>query len=139
MKLSDQIKEQVVEVIARGDEFRQIGATTWLAREKKLHVLYSTGSSVNTKIYSFRVSPNALGADYVVFICGSAQIYYILSTSTIEKMFYHTDAIREFTYPEMRTIKIRPEDSLIVYTTDGKALNIRSVFRARFKMSPLVT
>jgi len=71
-------KGAVVAMVAKDAPLVSAGRAKVRIGKCLVHVRYCSPNAKALKRYKFNINPNTLSADYELWICGSAAIYYLL-------------------------------------------------------------
>jgi hypothetical protein len=127
----DIYKDKVIKEISCGNSYKKIGNSTYTINGIRFLTRERLGPSffINCK---FSIYNNLLksdyGIDYIVYICGDTNLFYVIPISVISKIHSDNDAIRDShqrgrNYKDIggySKIKIRPNENKLVYANPEK-------------------
>lgn len=114
MTSSESIKTQVLSKIAGDRATRPAGRSIVSVGSTKIHVRYCSSPT-----YKFNINPNTLRADFELWICGSADRYYLIPIAVIRELYEHPDAYVDSYHPEIRIVSIMSESDEVMYAAGG--------------------
>lgn len=62
--------------------------------------------------YKFNINPNTLSADYELWICGSAGVWYLVPIDLIGRIYSDPAAYPDHRHPEIRVVSLNTKRSL---------------------------
>jgi hypothetical protein len=86
-------------------------------------------ASDRTKFY-FDITPNGLSADYVVWICGTADVFYTVPHEVIARLYDDPGHYRNLRNPANHPVHLNSETHEVGFARPGKRERIEDCFGA---------
>lgn len=126
------IKVKVIQRIANGKPWKKAvgdGQVKWLIGNKIVHVKYRKLVSRGVN-YAYNIGSNTLASDFEVWICGSADYYYLIPIRVIEAIYNHPCAYVDSHHPKLRVPYINVDNDQCRYAPDEQTIDFSSYFCA---------
>lgn len=134
MAMNELIKEKVIHRIANGKPWEKAvghGQVKWRIGTKIVHVKYRTKpKSAGGVTYSYNINSNTLASDFEVWICGSADYYYLIPIRVIEAIYNHPGAYVDSHHPKLRVPYINVDNDQCRYAPDEQTIDFSYYFCA---------
>jgi len=114
-------------MIAPGATVRKVGREIYEMSGHTVHTRFCAPGSGNFK---FNLNPNTLRADYELWICGSAEHWYLLPIDLIRKMYCHPAAYPDKHHAEIRVVTLDAHSHRLGYASPSVTLDLLPYFRA---------
>ncbi|MHB1425874.1 MAG: hypothetical protein ACYC3I_22140 [Gemmataceae bacterium] len=121
------IKFAVFDTIAPGETVRRWGREIYRMSGLNIHARYC---APGTEHYKFNLNPNTLRADFVLWICGSAEHWYLIPINVIRQMYDHPAAYPDNLHADIRVVTIDTQSQRVTYAAPGISLDLTPFFRA---------
>lgn len=123
-------KRTALESVANGAAVSSAGNAKYRVRAKTIHVRFcSENDSAPTK-YKFNINPNTLSADYELWICGSANLYYLVPISVIRDIYDNPNTYVDRHHPKIKVVSIDISAHSITYASGGQSQSLRPFLKA---------
>lgn len=123
--MNDIDKMTVLAKIANGAAIVQIGKAKVRIDSSIVHVRFcSTNISTSGK-FKFNINPNTLSADYELWMCGGAAIYYLMPIAFIEAIYKNPDTYIDRTHPKIRVVSVDSNSHIVTYATGGVSRSLQ--------------
>lgn len=119
-----EIKERVFDTIAPGGVVEPMGREIYRVGTRAVHARYCASGN------RFNINPNTLRADFELWICGSAEHYYLIPTDVVRGMYEHPSAYRDNHHSEIRVVSINRDSHHVNYAAPGVSLDLSRYLRA---------
>jgi hypothetical protein len=120
--MSEQIKRQVLQHIASGSPVSSAGRAKYRIQNSVVHVRFCSTSARAS--YKFNINPNTLSANYELWICGSADIYYLMPIDFLRSIYENPSAYVDHHHPEIRVVSVDTEKHSVTFATGGQSQNL---------------
>jgi len=122
-----QIKQAVFDRISPGESATRIGDEIYRIHGFKIHARYCAPGSGH---YKFNINPNTLRADFELWICGSANHWYLIPMNEIRQMYKHPAAYPDKHHADIRVVTVDSQSHQVGYAAPSIAEALTSFFRA---------
>ena len=95
------VKEKVLRTLGGDRAFRFNGRATYQVGQIAIHARYYSTDRKRPTFCKFNINPNSLSADYELWICGTAEGYYLLSNSRVSHIYRHLKAHVDHYHPKI--------------------------------------
>lgn len=120
MNVNEQIKRNVLNTISDGNGWQKVsghGRSKWSVQDKIVHVKFRARAKAGGTIYSFNISPSSLDADFEVWICGTAESFYLIPTIEIEAIYNTPGTYIDSWHPDLCVVDINLSDHRVKYSS----------------------
>jgi hypothetical protein len=131
---AEEIKKAVMKSVAPEESWHKIGRTTYSVGKARVHVRYC-GKQVGDHWYN--INPTTLRADYELWICGSANHWYLIPMDRIRVMYEHPNAYQDGTHATLKDVTVSLPRHLAIYAAPGVSMNIQQYFKATLSKVPV--
>jgi hypothetical protein len=102
----------------------------YIARGKRIHAKAVSPATARNGRCPFNINPNALDADYELWICGTADCYYLIPTDIVRLMYIDPDAYvnKEPGQEEIHTVTVLLREHSANYAKGGKRRDFKPYF-----------
>jgi hypothetical protein len=69
--------------------------------------------------FKFSINPNTLSADYELWICGNAAVYYLIPISFMKDIYDNPDTYADRKHPEVRPVNVDTYSHAVTYAKGG--------------------
>src|SRR5690242_10003921 len=84
-----------------------------------IHVRFCSRNANAPEKFKFNINPNTLSADYELWVCGSAQIYYLMPTTFMHAVYQNRDTYIDRTHPNIRVVSVDTKAHTVTYARGG--------------------
>jgi len=95
-----------------------------------LHIRYCSPNPNALARYKFNINPNTLSADYELWICGSAAVYYLMPMSFIQSIYDNPGTYVDRAHPEIRVVSVDADAHSVTYACGGVSSSLRKYLSA---------
>jgi hypothetical protein len=131
MATGDAAKSQVLNFLANGNAIQNLGKAKVRIGARSVHVRYRSNPKSGGVVWSFNANPNTLTADYELWICGSAEHYYLIPIAEIKEIYEDPAAYPDHRHPEIRVLEVDQGTHRCRYGSNRQK-DFAPYFRARF-------
>ncbi len=124
MNQNERTRLEVLNRMARGGQVIPLGRAMYLIGHSTAHVRFCSTSSPVSSMYKFGINQNTLRADYEVWICGGADLYYLIPVDTIRSIYEDPDAYFDRRHPQICIASVDAKADFATYARGGRALNL---------------
>ena len=115
--------------IALGMAVTPIGKAKFRVGQYVVHVRYCSTNPRAPARYNFNINPNTLSADYELWVCGSAALYYLLPVSFVRSIYDNPKTYIDRTHPELRVVSVEAHARTVTYGSGGLRSDLRGYLR----------
>ena len=127
--MSDAIKRAVLQKITHPDTFYLDGRATYAVGSKRVHVRFCSADRSGSSKFKYNINPNTLASDFELWICGSADCYYLVPMSVISDLYSDPAAYPDRHHPEIRIVALDADTHALSYAAKRAPLPIDDYFR----------
>ena len=122
---SEQLKLSVLKRIGSGiNPNRTMGPSNYCVGDTKIHARFCRTNNRSPHLFKFNINPNTLASNYELWICGHVELYYLIPTSLMQRIYDDPDAYPDNRNPEIRVVSVDVSTNKITYKTGGGKLDI---------------
>lgn len=121
------IKDAVLDAIAPEELVGKCGRELYRVSGATVHARYCAPGPGN---YKFNINPNTLRADYELWICGTADHWYLVPIAVIATLYEHPRAYPDTHHPEIRVVSVGAREHSVMYAAPSISLDLAPYFRA---------
>lgn len=116
----EKIKFDVLQQIAGSKEVWRRPKSMFEIGNKIVHARFCKRNERSLSKFKFNINPNTLRADYELWICGSAKIYYLMPISFICKLYDHPNAYEDNRHEGIKVVSVDVKDDEVMYARGGE-------------------
>ena len=126
------INEQktVLEKIAKVATVEYIKKSKFRIGKSIVHVRYCFMKPTARWRFKFSINPNTLSADYELWICGKAEVYYLMPISFMQAIYDNPDTYALRKNPEIRPVGVNTYSHTVTYAKGGVKKSLEAYFGA---------
>ncbi len=124
-----EVKAVVLKQISIGRPISSIGKTKWRVRTNVVHVRFRSSAKSKGTIFPYNINPNTMTADYKVWICGNAQVYYLFPISVMSTIYADPDTYFDHWHPDIRVAEVDTYSHRLLYGRGGKSMDASAYFQ----------
>jgi len=91
-----------------------------------VHVRYCSPNANAPVKFKFNINPNTLSADYELWVCGSATVYYLMPISFMQGIYDNPNSYIDRRNPEIRVVSVDTDSHTVTYASGGVSSSLRS-------------
>lgn len=123
--VNEQLKLSVLRRVGGGiDPNRAMGPSNYRIGETKIHARFCRTNDRIPHLFKFNINPNTLASNYELWICGRADLYYLIPTSLMQTIYDDPNTYPDNRHPEIRVVSVDVSTNKITYKTGGGKLDI---------------
>ena len=115
MSAGNEIKAIVLRKIAGALSIRQKPKAKWQIGSALVHVRFRSEPKSDGATYAFNINPNTLSAAFELWICGSADSFYLIPMSELRDIYNDPNGYRDYAHPEIRVADIQTRNHRCIY------------------------
>jgi hypothetical protein len=117
--------------IADGVAVAPLGKSKYRVGAWVVHVRYCSQDKGQPERFKFNINPNTLSADYELWVCGNAAVYYLMPISFMRDIYSHPDGYVDRMYPGIRVVSVNTKTHTVTYASPGVSGRLKPYFRAK--------
>lgn len=121
---NEQIKESVLERVSAGTSRSRVGRSLHRAGTRVVHVRYCSTDSARSTHYKFNINPTTLIAHYELWICGSANSYFLIPMHVLKHVYEHPAAYPDRYHAGYRVVSVDLDNSLMLWGRGGRRTDL---------------
>lgn len=124
--MSVEEKKAALSKIANGATIVSAGNAKVRIGNLIIHVRYCSRNLNAPSKFKFNINPNTLSADYELWVCGSAIIFYLMPVAFMQSIYNNPDAYIDRMHPEIRVVSVDTNAHTVTYASGGVNNSLRS-------------
>ena len=128
--MSNVEKKAALAIIAKGATVAPAGNAKARIGNSVTHVRYCSPNATAPGKFKFNINPNTLSADYEMWVCGSAAVYYLTPISFMQNIYDNPDTYVDRRHPEIRVVSVDTHSHTVTYASGGVKSSLRAYFGA---------
>lgn len=118
-------KKAALSKIANGVVIVSAGKAKFRIGNLVVHVRFCSRNLSAPGKFKFNINPNTLSADYELWVCGSAAIYYLMPLEFMQGIYNNPDTYIDSMHPEIRVVSVDANTHTITYASGGINCSLR--------------
>jgi hypothetical protein len=86
--MSNAEKNAILAKVAKGATIVPVGNAKVRVGKLLIHVRYCSTNTKAPDKFKFNINPNTLSADYELWVCGNAMVYYLMPVSFLQGIYW---------------------------------------------------
>ena len=119
------IKNDVLSLISPNTSPIRYNRGMYRCNKNIIHTRYCASAD---RKFKFNINPNTLKADYELWICGTANQWYLIPIKLIQRMYNHPEAYIDRHHPEIRVVGVYTDKHQAAYAKPSIKLDIKPYF-----------
>ena len=131
--MNESAKESVLRQMSGDRPFsiaRGHGQSKWSIAGKIVHMRFCSQPEADGVTFGYNINPNTLSSDYEVWICGRAEVYYLIPIAVVRTIYSDAGAYVDSWHPEMRVAHVHTRTHHATFSNRGSGLDFTAYFRA---------
>lgn len=122
--MSEVEKDKALIAISGGQDFSSVGRSKFRVGNAVVHVRFCSENAKSPGKYKFNINPNTLSADYEMWICGSADTYYLMPVSLMREIYDNPNTYIDKAHPKIRVVSVDADSHWVTYATGGIGVSL---------------
>ncbi len=118
-------KRAALSKVAKGASIVPAGTAKFRVGKWVVHVRYCTPNALTPRKFRFNINPNTLSADYELWVCGRAAVYYLMPISFIQQIYNNPNTYVDYTHPEIRVVSVDAGPHTVTFASGGLSSSLR--------------
>lgn len=118
-------KKDALAKVAKGATITPAGRAKFRIGKLVVHIRYCSPNASAPEKFRFNVNPNTLSADYELWVCGNATIYYLIPISLMQGIYDNPNSYVDRMHPEIRVVSVDAHSHTVTYATGGVSSSLR--------------
>jgi hypothetical protein len=118
-------KKAALTKIAKGKNISPAGNAKVRIEKCVVHIRYCSPNANAPEKFKFNINPNTLSADYELWVCGSAAVFYLMPISLMQSIYDNPNTYVDRRHPEIRVVSVDTHLHTVTYATGGVKSNIK--------------
>jgi len=119
-------KNAALAKVANGVTVVSVGNAKARIGNAVVHVRYCSRNLSAPGKFKFNINPNTLSADYELWVCGSAVLYYLMPISFMRGIYDNPNTYIDRMHPEIRVVSIDANAHTVIYAAGGVSSSLRA-------------
>lgn len=90
-----------------------------------VHVRFNSRNLSAPGKFKFNINPNTLSADYELWVCGSAALYYLMPVAFMRRIYDDPNTYVDRMHPEIRVVSVDANSHTVTYAAGGVSTSLR--------------
>lgn len=116
--------------VAKGATVALVGNAKVRIGKSVIHVRYCSLNTAAPGKFKFNINPNTLSADYALWVCSSAALYYLMPISFMQDIYDNPDTYVDRRHPEIRVVSVDTQSHTVTYASRGVKSSLRAYLGA---------
>jgi hypothetical protein len=118
-------KKVALSKISNGAAIVSVGNAKVRIKNLVVHVRFCSRNLSAPGKFKFNINPNTLSADFELWICGSAVIYYLMPLEFMQGIYNNPDTYIDRMHPEIRVVSVDANVHTATYASGGVNTSLR--------------
>jgi hypothetical protein len=124
-------KKSALLAIANGSSVLSLGKAKYRVGGSVVHVRFCSQSPSAPEKYKFNINPNTLSADYELWVCGSAALYYLMPVSFMRGIYDDPSTYEDRHHPGIKVVSVDTASHTVTYASGGVGSSLRQYLGAK--------
>jgi hypothetical protein len=124
-------KKSALLAIANGSGVSSLGKAKYRIGSSVVHVRFCSQSPRAPEKYKFNINPNTLSADYELWVCGSAAVYYLMPVSVRQKIYNDPNTYEDRHHPGIKVVSVDTASHTVTYASGWVNASLRQYLSAK--------
>lgn len=124
-------KKSVLLAIGNGSSVLSLGKAKYRVGGSVVHVRFCSQSPRAPEKYKFNINPNTLSADYELWVCGSAALYYLMPVSFMRGIYDDPNTYEDRHHPGIKVVSVDTVSHTVTYASGGVGSSLRQYLGAK--------
>lgn len=129
--MSDAEKRSAVSSLAHGLSVTFVGSSKFRVGSAVVHARFCSANACAPDKYKFNINPNTLSADYELWVCGAAALYYLMPISFVRGIYQDPNAYNDRLHPGIKVVSVDAAAHRVTYATGGVSSSLSPYLRAQ--------
>lgn len=126
-------KRAALAKVANGASVTPAGKAKARIGNSIVHVRFCSPNKNAPGKFKFKINPNTLSADYELWVCGSAHVYYLMPISFIQGIYDNPSTYVDYTHPKIRVVSVDARTHTATYAAGGVSSSLGRYLRATLR------
>ena len=118
-------KNAALAKVANGATVASAGNAKARIGKSVIHVRFCSRNPGAPDKFKFNINPNTLSADYELWVCGSAALYYLMPIEFMRGIYDNPDTYIDRMHPEIRVVSVDANAHTVTYASGGVSSSLR--------------
>ena len=109
-----------------------VGRSKFRVGHRVLHVRFCSTDATGSARFKFNINPNTLSADYELWVCGTADRYYLMPVALMRAIYENPNTYVDKAHPEIRVVSVDSRTHRVIYASGGMSQSLREYLNAKF-------
>lgn len=123
--MSTSEKNAALAKVANGASIVSAGNAKVRIGEAVVHVRFCSQNLSAPGKFKFNINPNTLSADYELWVCGNAALYYFMPVAFMRGIYVNPDTYVDRKHPEIRVVSVDANAHTVTYAAGGVSSSLR--------------
>jgi hypothetical protein len=123
--MSTSEKNAALAKVANGASIVSAGNAKARIGKAVVHVRFCSRNLSAPGKFKFNINPNTLSADYELWVCGSAALYYLMPVAFMRGIYDNPDTYIDRMHPEIRVVSVDADAHTVTYAAGGVSSSLR--------------
>ena len=123
--MSDNEKVKALMKLSGGKDIISVGKSKYCVENTVVHVRFCSENLNSPRKYKFNINPNTLSANYELWICGSANTYYLMPVSLMRGIYENPCTYIDRAHPQIRVVSVDTDSHWVTYAKGGLGVSLR--------------
>ncbi len=119
-------KNAALAKVANGASVTSAGNAKVRIGKSVVHVRFCSRNLSAPDKFKFNINPNTLSADYELWVCGSAALYYLMPIAFVRGIYDNPDTYIDRMHPEIRVVSVDANAHTVTYAAGGVSSSLRA-------------
>ncbi len=129
--MSNSEKRAAVSSLAHGLPVTFVGSSKFRVGSAIVHTRFCSVNARAPDKYKFNLNPNTLSADYELWVCGIAALYYLMPISFVRGIYQDPNAYNDRHHPGIKVVSVDAATHRVTYATGGVNASLSPYLRAQ--------
>lgn len=124
-------KKSALLAIANEANISSLGRAKYQVGNLVVHVRFCSQNPRAWGKFKFNINPNTLTANYELWICGSASLYYLMPISFVRGIYDNPTTYEDRRHPGIKVVSVDTTSHTVTYASGGVNANLRQYLGAK--------
>lgn len=124
-------KKSALLAVSNGASASSLGKAKYRVGSSVVHVRFCSKNPGAAAKYKFNINPNTLSADYELWVCGSASLYYLMPVSFLRGIYDDPSTYQDRHHTELKVVSVDAAYHTVTYASGGVNADLRQYLGAK--------
>ena len=117
--MKEQLKSKVLAAVVGNIHSPKIGRAKFSSDHGTIQIRFCRRNEKSPAIYKYNINRNTLSADFELWICGTADHWYLMPMKFIREIYGDPETYQDWHHPGIKVVSVKTEKHSVMHGTGG--------------------